>query len=277
MTVDEHSIAGLLAESWDLHVDGMRATTDGLCEVVELGLERRARPQDERGDPQRRRFLQQSLLAATGLTGLGAALFGPSLRRVFAAGNDVDMVNTAASIEVLAVTVYKQAASLDPNVSGAAIPAVKDFVVAVIQQHSDHRDAFNAAAVRLGGREQTNPNKPVLDTVVTPAVGKIKGPADVVALALTLEDAAVQTYVSFGSTATDAAVIKTFASIAPIEAEHTATLRVIQGLLSLGQPQLIAVPIDIAKLPGPAGGIAFPDSFYPIDGARPASEGMVTG
>jgi Ferritin-like domain len=140
-----------------------------------------------------------------------------------------------------------------------------------IAQHKDHAKAFNAAAMQLGGKAQTGIDQTVMDAVVTPALAKAKGPADVVALAQSLEDAAAQTYVKFGGDVDDKGALNAFATIAPVEAQHSAVL------IAGGAPQLITIspPVDATKLPPAAGSVGFPKAFYPTAAARPAAEGAV--
>lgn len=276
MRIDESSLGELVEYSQDLNSDQMRHTRRALDEVVEVGLERRARREDPEVDLARRELLRRSLLGLTAAGGLGAVIASRALRAAADNATDVVMLQTSAAIENLAVAVYQKAASLDPNVSGAAIPAVKAFVLAATSHHQQHAQAFNGAIMQLGGQQQTQPDKAVYDAVVVPALGKIKGPADVVSLALTLEDAAAQTYTKFGGDASDANAIKTWASIAPIENQHVAILLAVQAILALGQPQLIQIPVPLDKLPGQAGGVGFPNAFEPTTNARPADEGKVS-
>ena len=275
MTYDDHRLSELLEESQDLHSQGMRVTREGLQEIVELGLERQPQTGTDR-----RGFLRRSLFAAGAVGGIG---FGSGLLRnavvtVSAdSASDIQALQTAAAIENLAVAVYTKAAGLDPNVSGAAIPVVATFVKMTIAQHQEHGKAFNAAATALGGKAQTVIDQPVYDAVVTPALAKIKGPADVLALAYTLEDAAAQTYVKFGSTVDDKNSQQAFATIAPVEAQHAAVILAVKALVDAGAPQLIAIPPDLTKLPAAAGSVGFPNTFYKTDGARPASDAPVKG
>ncbi len=276
MTLDHSRMTELLEESQDLHSSGMKQTNSALEEIVDLGRQRRARGTGDVDPAARRAFLRKGLFAAGSLGGIGAGLFGKAFTMVSAdSSSDIMMLQTAASIENLAVAVYTKAAGLDPNVSGAAIPVVKAFVVMTIQQHTDHAKAFNAAAAGLGGKPQTGVDQPVFDAVVTPALGKIKGPTDVLGLAITLEDAAAQTYIVFGSTVDDKNSQAAFASIAPVEAQHVAVLNAVKALVDAGAPQLIAIPPDLTKLPAAAGSVGFPKSFYGVAAARPAAEGAV--
>lgn len=275
MRVDESSIWELVEHSQDLNSDQMRATREALAEVVEVGQERRSRKEDPEVDLERRAVLRRSLLGLAAGTGLGAVIASRAWKAAADTATDVAMLQTSAAIENLAVAVYQKAASLPPQTSGAAIPAVKAFVVAATSHHQQHAQAFNAAVMQLGGQQQTQPDKAVYDAVVVPALGKIMGPADVVSLALTLEDAAAQTYTKFGGDAADANAIKTWASIAPVETQHVAILLAVQAILALGQPQLIQIPVPLDKLPGQAGGVGMPNAFEPTTNARPADEGKV--
>lgn len=278
MTFDEATMTDLMEESQDVHSTAMRLTREATDRMVATGRELRARGRIETPDPDRRGFLRRSLLAAGVVGGgaLGASLF--SRISVLAAGSaDVMMLQTAASIENLAVAVYTRAAGLPPSVSGASIPTVAAFVTMTIAQHKDHAKAFNAAATQLGGKAQTGIDQTVMDSVVTPALAKVKGPADVVALAQALEDGAAQTYVKFGGDVDDKGALNAFATIAPVEAQHSAVLLAVAALIAGGAPQLITIspPVDATKLPSAAGSVGFPKSFYPTAAARPAAEGAL--
>ena len=116
---------------------------------------------------------------------------------------------------------------------------------------------------------------PKYAAIVQQALPTIKTPADVVKLAITLEDVAAQTYTANVSKVTDPQLRKLFGSVAPVEAQHRAVLLAVQALLAGGAPELIAIPTDVAKLPAAAGSVGFPDSFYPTKDASPSSEGAV--
>ena len=278
MQLDEQRMNTLLEESQDIHSDAMRSTNAGLSEVVEEGHDARRRGEiQEPADADRRRMITRSLFAAGALgTGLAAATLGKAAITVFAdSGTDIQMLQTAASIENLAIAVYQKALTLPPAVSGAAIPVVAAFVTKTVQQHKDHLAAFNGAVQQLGGAPQTKLDMPVYNAVVAPALPAIKGPGDVVALAITLENAAAETYVAFGGAVGDANALKTFASIAPVEAQHVAILLAVQALVGAGHPELITLPPNLAALPAAAGSVGFPNNFYKTDMARPAAEGAV--
>jgi hypothetical protein len=200
-----------------------------------------------------------------------AVLIGAA-RAAAATSNDIMTLQTAASIENLAVSVYNTAAGLpfikDGNKTVAA------FIAKTSAQHVAHAQAFNAAATQAGGKAQTAPD-PKYAAIVKAALPTIKTPADVVKLAITLEDVAAQTYTANVSHVSDPQLRKLFASVAPVEAQHKAVLLAVQALLAGGHPELIALPTDPAKLPAAAGSVGFPDAFYPTKLASPASEGAV--
>lgn len=170
------------------------------------------------------------------------------------------------------MSVYTTAAGL-PFIKGGN-KTVAAFITKPTAQHRAHAQAFNAAATQAGGKAQNNPD-PKYAAIVKQALPSIGGPADAVKLAITLEDVAAQTYTANVSQVNDPQLRKLFASVAPVEAQHKATLLAVQALLAGGHPELIAIPTDLAKLPAAAGSVGFPDAFYPTKNASPASEGAV--
>jgi hypothetical protein len=271
----------LIEESQDLHSDAMRAMQEPLDGIVELGRERRASgafqaEQDERAARIRRSLAGAGLVAGAGALALATASYAQG-------GDDVAALQTAASLENLAVATYKTALTL-PYLQGDAVvlKTVRAFATTTMQQHADHGKAFNAKAKELGGKEQTQPN-PKYAPVVTSAVPKLKkgGPLDVVALAITLEDVATSTYVkNVSENVTDPQVRLLFGTVAGVESQHLATLYAVQALLKGGAPQLITVKatggaVDIAKLPAAAGSVGAPETFKKTDLASPPSEGAV--
>jgi hypothetical protein len=257
-------MGSLIEESEDLHHDAMAATSVALDELVETGHEARAHgeidPEESREvATHRRRMLTGAtfgggLLAAAGIAGALDALFSSP---AFAASpTDVQILQTQASIEVLAVATYKTALTL-PFIGGSSANAVvKAFATTTMQQHMQHREAFEAAITGLGGKQQTNPD-PVLQKVVAAAVPGLTTPAAVVALALELEQGAAETYVNDVALLTHANAKKVTASVMGVEAQHAAVLLAVQALLAANAPQLITLaPGNVANLPAAAGSVA---------------------
>src|SRR5947209_15175223 len=152
MTYDERALSLLLESSQDLHSDAMRATEEPLAALVELGQEQRARsapdPDEVRAfEEQRRAALRDRLTTgALAVAGFGAALVALWDTPAFAqASGDVQILQTAASLENLAVATYGTALTL-PFIGGASANAVvKAFAMTTKDQHAQHASAFNAA------------------------------------------------------------------------------------------------------------------------------------
>ncbi|MGH9300488.1 MAG: ferritin-like domain-containing protein [Acidimicrobiales bacterium] len=283
MTIDEGALNQLIEMSQDTHSDAMAASKEPLSEMVEIGLERRSKgdidPDENRAFAQdRRRLLGKGVFGAGALAtaGFGAALMALMEQPAFASSAaDVQMLQTSASIENLAVATYGVALTL-PFIGGSsANGVVKAFAQMTMQQHKDHGKAFNNAVTSLGGKAQSQPD-PVLLGVVNKAKPGLTGPGPVVALALELETGAAETYVANVGALSDSSARQVTASIMGVEAQHAAVLLAVQALLSANAPQLIALsPTVVGKLPAAAGSIGFPNSFYKTDMARPAAEGAV--
>ena len=281
--IDPQAMGVLMEESQDLHHDAMATTAGALDEMVETGLEVRAHddidPDESRQVADRRSQLMTGalfgggILAAAGIAGAFETLFASP---AFASSaTDVQVLQTASSIEVLAVATYKTALTL-PFIGGSsANPVVKTFATTTMQQHSQHLSAFNAAITGLGGKTQTNPD-PVLAKVVQAAVPGLTSPGPVVALALELEQGAAETYVADVAALTDANARKVTASIMGVEAQHASILLAVKALLAGNAANLIALPPDVSALPAAAGSVGFPDAFYPTSQARPATEGAIS-
>ena len=141
-------------------------------------------------------------------------------------------------------------------------------------QHADHAKAFNAAAKRLDGRAQRDPD-PELLKVVEAAKPGLTGPAAVVDLAIDLENTAAATYVANTSELKNKKARAVVASVMGVEAQHLAILYAVKALGTAGATDLIALPPDAAALPAAAGSVGFPDAFFTTDAARDAKEGAV--
>jgi rubrerythrin len=149
-----------------------------------------------------------------------------------------------------------------------------------MSQHAGHLAAFQAATTALGGKTQSSPD-PAFVPVVDKAVASItkataaNGALLVVGLALELENIAAETYVNNMSLLTSANAKKVTASIMGVEAQHVAILNAVQALLKAGDGADITLPPPAAKLPAAAGSVGFPNAFYPVSSAAPATQGAL--
>ena len=287
MTVDPKALGELLAESQDLQVDALRSSRSDLDQLVETHHEEQAEVFDVLANRQFAAEHRRSLTKRMGGTGLAAVAGGGAIVAALvsaasaSSSPDVQMLQTAASIENLAVSTYGTALTL-PYIGGSqANPVVTKFVQVTRSQHGQHRDAFNAALRRMGAKPQHSPD-PAFVPVVKKAVASLNGASStqgtvgVVGLALELENVAAETYVHDTINARSAKNKALFASIMGVEAQHASVLLAVQALVQGGAPQLIALSPDIvSQLPAAAGSVGFPHSFYPTDQAAPADQGAI--
>lgn len=271
MRIDDRSLAGLLTESQDLQSDALRGAKATLPDLADLRAERGdARPEPEQiaaYDLSRRGLMHKLGLTGSGIaargflaTGIGAALVS-IVGRPAAADEalDVQMLNTASSLENLAVATYQAALGLDFIKNGNK--TIVAFAETTMKQHAEHSAAFNAQAKTLGGKEQTAPNPKFL-AVVEAAKPKLKAPLDVVGLAAALEEVAADTYLTNLTNFTDTKSKEIMGSVMGVEVQHLAVLKAVEALLKGGADALVAVPTDLAKLPAAAGSVGFKDGAF---------------
>jgi hypothetical protein len=261
-SLDDRALLALMENSDDLHADAMRDGRNQLGDYVEAAKE--SRFEHSRG-------LGAGALVAGAA---GAAVLASALPAFAASSMDVQILQTAASIENLAVATYGVALTL-PFIGGSsANGVVKAFAMKTKAQHEDHAKGFNSAVKGLGGKEQHNPDPKYL-AYVNSQKPHLTNAGAVVALAIALEDVAAQTYTKNVSDVSTSDLRQLFGGVAGVEAQHKAILLAVQALIKGGAPELIALPPNAAKLPKAAGSVGFPDAFYPTKSASPASEGAV--
>jgi hypothetical protein len=289
VNVDPQELAGLLEQSQDLQADAINGSKEPLSHLVEA---HRAQEDvlDDGDEMANRHFADQHRrtierkLATTGLLGaaggglLVALLASPAFASEPA---DVQILQTAASIETLAVSTYATALTL-PYIGGSeANPVVKKFAQVTKSQHAQHKAAFNSAIIFLHGKKQNNPD-PAFVPVVKKAVAGLAGASaaqgtlGVVGLALELENIAAETYVNDMGQLKNTNAKKITASIMGVEAQHASVLLAVQALLQGGAPQLITLSTtNVASLPAAAGSVGFPNAFYPTKDAAPMTQGAI--
>ena len=277
--VDVRAFDRLIEESQDLHTDAMVVARTTLPDLADAAADRRCagvstEPAMADSFTASRTSLAKRLsLALGGILGVGA-VSSVMARGVAAADGDVDVMQlqTAVSLELLAVATYGAALTL-PFISGGN-PVIVKFAQTTMQQHDQHRQAFSAQIKTLGGTDQTATN-PKYTPVVEAAKPTLKAPIDVVKLAMTLEQVATETYLADLNRYKDVTSRELMASVMGVECQHLATLRAVAALLDGGGEALIAIPTDVTKLPAAAGSVAFPDAFEGIKLASPPEEGAV--
>lgn len=150
---------------------------------------------------------------------------------------DATLVLTALSLEKLAIDTYQ--AALDAG--WLTLPLVQDVAKYFQGQHRDHAELLSSTATKLGqDPSKVTANEYLNTQVVTPAVALIKAAPDPAAaqtatieLAISLEDAAAQTYTKAGGILTTTALRQAIMSIGAIEAKHYSVLSSV-----IGQPEV---------------------------------------
>jgi len=155
---------------------------------------------------------------------------------------DMDLVlaRTAASLEKLAVDTYGTAAGL--ITTPAVLAAAKMFA----GHHQMHLDALNGVLMGAGAQPITEMNQAVYDALVKPALDAAKTEMDALNIALSLEEAAAQTYVYAGGTLSTPSLRSTIMTIGGVEARHAAVLR----MAALAQSPLDVFPNQRGFFPG---------------------------
>ena len=285
MTLDDRQLMTLIEESEDLQVDALRGLDDNLTDLRDLHADRRgqtAEPEEVDAFLSSRRAVLSRLgftgsgLVARGLVGGGiaAAVVTALTKPVFADSSlDVMMLQTASSLEHLAVATYGAALTL-PFISGGN-PVIKTFAMTTMDQHNQHKMAFQAQTTALGGKVQDSDN-PKYAPIVAQAKPGLMTPLDVVNLAATLETVARDTYLADLSMFSDKKSQSIMASVMGVETQHLATLLAVAALLPANDPTLIAIPVDASKLPAAAGSVGFPDAIPSPAKASPPQEGAVS-
>jgi len=279
VSIDERELGALITESEDLQSEARAQARESLPILEELHHERGdVRP----GLAERLAFDQsrRGLLARLGLTGGGVAVAGSGIGAAVAAllsrpaaadtALDIQILQTASSLEKLAVATYGAALTLPFIKSGNAV--VIKFAETTMKQHDEHKMAFQAQTTKLGGTPQDTPN-PKYTPIVEAAKPTLKTPLDVVKLAATLETVARDTYLADLAMYTDATSRFLMATVMGVETQHLATLRAVEALLMANAPTLIAVPVDASKLPAAAGMVGFPEAIPAGAKASPPAEG----
>jgi hypothetical protein len=244
--IDDRAVQRLLEESRDVHADAMS---------------------------------RRGALAAMGcgLAGLAAGVLAAPARADTAL--DVQILQTASSLEALAVATYGIALGQGPDQVDApsykaiaALPvksardALTAFAMETMRQHAEHKKAFQAQTTALDrtARIQDAPNPKFLAVVRSAGVPTPSALVDVAAL---LEQVATDTYLANLTMVQDARSKAILAGVMGVEAQHLAILRMIDALLEGGATDLVAVALPAARMkdvPHAVGSVAFPEALHTL-------------
>lgn len=185
---------------------------------------------------------------------------------------DVPLLQTASSLVVLTGDTYRSLTALPVGGGATALPVLRDLLSLAVEALGRARTDLAAATRAAGGRVQTAPD-PTYAPVAEQALPTVRGPGDVVGLALTLEDVLAQTLVRDAVDLSSPATRQMVLGHAGASAGRKSLLLIVQSLLSTGRTELVAAPPDLMALPGGIGGVGVPDVLFPTEKALPPFEG----
>ncbi|HEX2849819.1 MAG TPA: ferritin-like domain-containing protein [Acidimicrobiales bacterium] len=133
--------------------------------------------------------------------------------------NDLTILRTATSLELLAVDVYGKAIASGLLTTPAVAEAAKLFQ----SHHQDHADFLAGLTKRYGGTAFDKPNPVVAQQLQGPLSQATTEPA-LVTLALQIEQAAAASYMSYVGKYTTPVLVQPTMSVGGIEARHVAVL-----------------------------------------------------
>jgi Ferritin-like domain len=134
--------------------------------------------------------------------------------------NDVTLLRTASSIEILAVQTYQK--GIDSGL--LTTPALLDAAKLFRDQHHDHNDLFTAATTEAGGEPYTEPNPYIQLKAVDTILPSVKKEVDLVNLALELEDTAGGSYQVWVPLFSTPELRQTLQSVGATERRHSIIL-----------------------------------------------------
>ena len=240
--------------------------------------------------------------AGVGRAGLGAAgggCLGGMIAGLFAgagaatatatggaadAALDIQMLQTASSLETLLIDLYGAALGtgplgpLAPSAKGLATMTdlgAKDTLIRLLGEtqahHREHRLVFQTLTAELGGIEQNEPNPKYASGV---AAADVASPLRLLDYAAVLEKIVADTYVVDLTTVESVRAKEALAGVMAVEAQHLALWRAIGALLRDGTPQLVRIPIgdELVNLPGTLAAIAFPNAIDDVTESSSVAE-----
>lgn len=212
-----------------------------------------------RTDPTRRHLLATLAYGARGMGGDTAL--------------EVQVLQTASSLEALAVSGYEVALAALRGPAGIAEPKAGDTVTTFLgeaqRKHFNHKRAFQAQTRALDpNAEVQNAPNPKFRPLQSSA--DLSTPGKVLELATVLEKVVIDTYVGNLTVVQDPATKALLGRAMAVGAQHLAGLRMLSALLAAGATELVAVPFPLTSLedlPQAAVLAAFPDALHVLNGA----------
>jgi hypothetical protein len=185
---------------------------------------------------------------------------------------DVQVLQTAASLENLVVTSYTTASRLPFVRNGSE--QLRALIARNPAHHTAHAQAFNLSVRKAGGAQQH-----AADARYAASVGRIlaamRDPTALVGLFTELEDIIAQTCTRYAILAATGGVRTLFSSVSSVEAQHGAELLIVRTLLDDGRSGTGVTAADVRALPAALGTAGIPQAVYPTADASAINEGAV--
>ena len=185
---------------------------------------------------------------------------------------DVQVLQTAAALENLAVTSYTSAAAMPFVVAGS--PGLRALIDRNKAHHAAHAQAFNQAVAKAGGAQQHAADARYAASVAG-RLAAMKDPSSLTGLLNELEGIIAQTCTRYASLAAGGALRSLFVNVASVEAQHSAELLIVRELLDGGHREPGVSAADARAMPAAAGTAGIPQAVYPTAGASAINEGVV--
>ena len=184
----------------------------------------------------------------------------------------VQVLQTAAALENLAVTSYTTAAGLPFVAEGSA--QLRALIARNKAHHTAHAQAFNQAVANAGGAPQH-----AADARYAAHLGQIlaetKDPSSLAGLLDELEGIIAQTCTRYATLAVGGSLRSMFVNIASVEAQHGAELLIVRTLLGGGHVEPGGTAAELRALPAAVGTAGIPQVVYPTADASAINEGAV--
>lgn len=143
--VDDRALTRLIEESQDLHLDAMNTGRATMPDLTDIAADRRRSGVSTEPrlatevEASRQTLIRRLVMSLGGVLGVGAVT---SAFANTAAAEDIDVMQlqTAVSLELLAVATYGAALALPFIADGN--PVIVTFAKTTMDQHDEHRQAF---------------------------------------------------------------------------------------------------------------------------------------
>jgi hypothetical protein len=185
---------------------------------------------------------------------------------------DVQVLQTAASLENLAVAAYTSAGRMPFAATGGnGLPAL---ISRNLAHHKAHARSFNQAVAKAGGAPQ-HAADPRYAASVVEALDGMTDPSSLASLLNQLEGIIAQTCTRYASLAAGGDLRTLFVNVASVEAQHSAELLIVRTLFDDGYSGPGGTAAAVRAVPAAVGAVCIPEAAYPTGDASAINEGEV--